>query len=538
MRAAEDSEGHVKEVTTVERERHLFSEKGVTLPEVLNVHEEADVWEDNEENRKRRWAAWKAAKAKKAAGRIEEKLNLTTRKKKYAEDQLAKLDKRMKLADAPPDKEQITDEERYMFQKLGLRMRAKLLLGRRGVFDGTVENMHLHWKYRELVKLIYKGPLFEAERTAKILEVESGGVLVGITTTSKGHTILFYRGKNYERPRELRPRHLLSKRQAMQRSLEMQRKRDLERHALRLEKEIRKLQVDLDETAEVDSGLERQGSSVLSALEPPGTKLEDFDDTGLDAYAEYNEDATDSTQDFVSRNETPNPSIIILDPIFKAQPLTIKERIRLRQEALKQCDPMHINIGKSNMVTGLAKSIRLYFQKHPFAIVGVKGRAKGTPVEEIIRQIEEATGAVLVSREPNKLIIYRGWAAGERRPDLAPEDEHEEEVSPDLRAAIMSEEIRNPMDFSYLTREECALVGIEYRGHETEENDESEQEDNVSCELDIWNDGKQNTGNSDDDRVTEVGVNTWNEEEKWYAENEDEGFAGAGRNLDFEAGGN
>lgn len=40
------------------------------------------------------------------------------------------------------------------------------------------------------------------------------------------------------------------------------------------------------------------------------------------------------------------------------------------------------------MVAGLAKAIRLYFQKHPFAIVGVKGRAKGTPVVEIIQQIE------------------------------------------------------------------------------------------------------------------------------------------------------
>lgn len=183
----------------------------------------------------------------------------------------------MKLADAPPVKEQITDEERYMFQKLGLRMRARLLLGklvtkcgtllsrfwkynlysvteilkfrafrvwllrgicalcagRRGVFDGTVENMHLHWKYRELVKIIFKGPLFEAERTAKILEVESGGVLVGIVATSKGHAIIFYRGKHYERPSELRPRHLLTKRQALQRSLEMQRKH-VSSHRLRL----------------------------------------------------------------------------------------------------------------------------------------------------------------------------------------------------------------------------------------------------------------------------------------------------------------
>lgn len=85
--------------------------------------------------------------------------------------------------------------------------------------------MHLHWKHRELVKIIFKGSLFEAERTAKILEGESGGVLVGIIATSKGYAILFYRGKHYERPSKLRPRNLLTKRQALERSIEMQRKR-------------------------------------------------------------------------------------------------------------------------------------------------------------------------------------------------------------------------------------------------------------------------------------------------------------------------
>lgn len=52
------------------------------------------------------------------------------RKKKYVEKELAKLDGQMKLADAPPAKEQISDEERYMFMKLGLRMRARLLMGK------------------------------------------------------------------------------------------------------------------------------------------------------------------------------------------------------------------------------------------------------------------------------------------------------------------------------------------------------------------------------------------------------------------------
>lgn len=97
------------------------------------------------------------------------------------------------------------------------------------------------------------------------------------------------------------------------------------------------------ETEDVDSDPERQGSSVLAALESLGTELEDFDDAVLDAYADYNEDDIEHS---VSEKEKPDPRNTILDPIFKAQPLTIKERLRLRQEALKQSDPMHINIGE------------------------------------------------------------------------------------------------------------------------------------------------------------------------------------------------
>jgi hypothetical protein len=73
------------------------------------------------------------------------------------------------------------------------------------------------------VKILVKSPLPEAQRTAKMLEAESGGILVDIVTTSKGQAIIVYRGKNYQRPSELRPRNLLTKRQALKRSLEAQR---------------------------------------------------------------------------------------------------------------------------------------------------------------------------------------------------------------------------------------------------------------------------------------------------------------------------
>lgn len=44
--------------------------------------------------------------------------------------------------------------------------------------------------------------------------------------------------------------------------------------------------------------------------------------------------------------------------------------------------------GRSNIVTGVAKTIKAHFQKHPLAIVNVKGRAKGTSVQEVIFKLE------------------------------------------------------------------------------------------------------------------------------------------------------
>lgn len=96
--------------------------------------------------------------------------------------------------------------------------------GRRGVFDGTIENMHLHWKYRELVKVVSDEKSIEAvHQIARTLEAESGGILVAVERVNKGYAIIVYRGKNYERPATLRPKTLLNKKAAMKRSIEAQR---------------------------------------------------------------------------------------------------------------------------------------------------------------------------------------------------------------------------------------------------------------------------------------------------------------------------
>ncbi|XP_022147344.1 CRM-domain containing factor CFM3A, chloroplastic/mitochondrial-like isoform X2 [Momordica charantia] len=156
--------------------------------------------------------------------KLEHKLAFAERKLVKAEHALSKVEAFLTPAKLQAEPDSITEEERFMFRKLGLKMKAFLLLGRREVFDGTVENMHLHWKYRELVKIMIKANSFEhVKKIALQLEAESGGVLVSIDKVSKSYAIIVFRGKDYQRPSLLRPKNLLTKRKALARSIELQR---------------------------------------------------------------------------------------------------------------------------------------------------------------------------------------------------------------------------------------------------------------------------------------------------------------------------
>jgi len=178
--------------------------------------------------------------------RIQHKLNLAQSKFQRAEKLLSKIEASMIPNGPDYDQEVISEEERAMFRKVGLKMKAYLPIGIRGVFDGVIENMHLHWKHRELVKLIskQKNQAF-VEETARLLEYESGGVLVAIEKVPKGFALIYYRGKNYRRPISLRPRNLLTKAKALKRSIAMQRHEALSQHISELERTIEQMQSQL-----------------------------------------------------------------------------------------------------------------------------------------------------------------------------------------------------------------------------------------------------------------------------------------------------
>ncbi|XP_022980011.1 CRM-domain containing factor CFM3A, chloroplastic/mitochondrial-like [Cucurbita maxima] len=218
--------------------------------------------------------------------KLERKLAIAERKLVKAERALSKVEAFMTPAQRQAEPDSITEEERFMFRKLGLRMKAFLLLGRREVFDGTVENMHLHWKYRELVKIMIKANSFDhVKKIALQLEAESGGVLVSIDKVSKSYAIIVYRGRDYQRPSLLRPKNLLTKRKALARSIELQRHKALLRHISALQSSVDKLRSEIEQMETVKDGGDEVLYNTLDSAYPTDndTEEEDFD-TYMEAY--------------------------------------------------------------------------------------------------------------------------------------------------------------------------------------------------------------------------------------------------------------
>lgn len=431
-----------------------------------------------------------------AVTKTNSKLSLALAKKARAETLLTELEKEEILQPSEIDKEGITEEERYMLRKVGLRMKPFLLLGRRGVFDGTVENMHLHWKYRELVKIICgERSIEEVHARARTLEAESGGILVAVERISKGYAIIVYRGKNYKRPSSLRPQTLLGKREAMKRSIEAQRRESLKLHVLKLDRDVDELQhklardqqrIDMElskdlilqtgKKDELDKGhlkkIEKFNAVLPGCLENAASHQENvevIDSDGAKFTFTNRNDCVDSSREDLQATPEDTDSfknmngevvhaestIAVIDNTdrsqghfsdvgntgsleessinsskseilvhkdlevcsgdvpFKAARLSNKERLLLRKKALGVKRRPVLAVGKNNIVSGVAKTIKTHFQKHPLAIVNIKGRAKGTSIQEVVLELERATGAVLVSQEPSKVILHRGWGAGD-----------------------------------------------------------------------------------------------------------------------------
>ncbi|GJN03312.1 hypothetical protein PR202_ga20742 [Eleusine coracana subsp. coracana] len=148
------------------------------------------------------------------------KLSTLYKKIERSNQMLAKLHSSWSPSGQSTDTELLTEEEKVIFRKIGLKMDECVLLGRRGVFSGVIEEIHQNWKHKEVVKVITKqNQTRQIMYTAKLLEVETGGILIAVEKLTTSHAIIVYRGKNYCRPTKSSPSNLLTKREALRRSV-------------------------------------------------------------------------------------------------------------------------------------------------------------------------------------------------------------------------------------------------------------------------------------------------------------------------------
>uniref|UniRef100_A0A0A9FFQ6 CRM domain-containing protein n=1 Tax=Arundo donax TaxID=35708 RepID=A0A0A9FFQ6_ARUDO len=124
---------------------------------------------------------------------------------------------------------------------MGQKCKNYVPVGRRGIYQGVILNMHLHWKKHQTLQVIVK--TFTPEEVKEIaagLARLSGGIVLDI---QEGNTIIMYRGKNYAQPPPeiMSPKVSLSRKKALDKSKYRDRLRALRRYIPRLEQELEDL---------------------------------------------------------------------------------------------------------------------------------------------------------------------------------------------------------------------------------------------------------------------------------------------------------
>ncbi|XP_020678554.1 uncharacterized CRM domain-containing protein At3g25440, chloroplastic isoform X1 [Dendrobium catenatum] len=192
-----------------------------------------------------RWLKFFRWKKKKEYERMtsEEKILFKLRKARKKEGHLVEALQKIEPKDSSVtmhDPEVLTPEEHFYLVKLGQKCKNYVPVGRRGIFQGVILNMHLHWKKHQTLKVIVK--TFTPEEVREIaaeLARLSGGIVLEI---SEDNTIIMYRGKNYSQPPTeiMSPKITLTRKKALDKS----KYRDA-LHAVR--RYIPKLEQDLDD---------------------------------------------------------------------------------------------------------------------------------------------------------------------------------------------------------------------------------------------------------------------------------------------------
>lgn len=189
------------------------------------------------------------------------------------------------LPEPDPDPEILTPEQLYALKKLGYKNKNYVPVGRRGIYGGTIQNMHMHWKKHETVRIDCDNfPKEKIKDMGEQLERLSGGTVIDI---HQGTTIIMWRGRNYKRPKVDIPIMFknFNKRKALIKSKHEQSIASLNDQIVHWERDLRALRADMAREAAARARWleENPGMAPPEPPAPVATEQGDYDsDEGSD----------------------------------------------------------------------------------------------------------------------------------------------------------------------------------------------------------------------------------------------------------------
>ncbi|XP_071918061.1 uncharacterized CRM domain-containing protein At3g25440, chloroplastic isoform X3 [Coffea arabica] len=272
-----------------------------------------------------------------AEEKIVYKLKKARKKEERLVESLQKIEPK-ESSETTHDPEILTPEEHFYFLKMGQKCKNYVPVGRRGIYQGVILNMHLHWKKHQTLKVVVK--TFSPEEVREIaaeLARLSGGIVLDI---EDDNTIIMYRGKNYSQPPTeiMSPRSTLSRKKALDKSKYRDALRAVRRYIPRLEQDLELLQAQVE--SKVDASAENQsttaetvdstspsdltleGSERLKELISKSDELNEDDDSMMDSGLNSDSDALSDIfeTESESENEEKSEQHLYLDVFEKFPP--------------------------------------------------------------------------------------------------------------------------------------------------------------------------------------------------------------------------
>ncbi|KVG98784.1 hypothetical protein Ccrd_026034 [Cynara cardunculus var. scolymus] len=96
-----------------------------------------------------------SAEAKPKRKKLKGKRAVARRKEERLVESLNKIEPK-ETSETTHDPEILTPEEHFYFLKMGIKSKNYVPVGRRGIYQGVILNMHLHWKKHETLQVIVK----------------------------------------------------------------------------------------------------------------------------------------------------------------------------------------------------------------------------------------------------------------------------------------------------------------------------------------------------------------------------------------------